>query len=243
MFFRLSIVLGALLLALCVVDSASAVPYYLTDLGPTQGNAEAWAHAVAIVNGAPQVVGYSFLYGSGAGNVPVVWSGGTPTSLLPALPGATPGNGSLGNIYGNCANGIDSAGDIVGETQIGGATQAFYLPSGGTATILPVLDPGSPLASAAGVSNNGVVAGYSTATDGNIHAFVWTAGAGIVDLGTNGAESYATAVSPDGNTIVGDIGDTPGQQGVAVKWTRSGSTWCRPFLPPSRCIISRWRWP
>ena len=46
----------------------------------------------------------------------------------------------------------------------------------------------------------------------------------MVNLGTPGQASNATAVSPNGNIIVGEIG-TPGQIGQAVEWTLSGSTW------------------
>ena len=67
--------------------------------------------------------------------------------------------------------------------------------------------------------------GWSTATDGKIHAFVWSSATGIVDLGTSGQTSFATAISPDGNTVIGDINvaATPGvtdQQGQLAIWMK-----------------------
>jgi hypothetical protein len=44
----------------------------------------------------------------------------------------------------------------------------------------------------------------------------------VVDLGASGTPSCATAISPNGNTIIGDIGPV---LGTAVEWTKSGSTW------------------
>ena len=69
--------------------------------------------------------------------------------------------------------------------------KAFYLPAGGSGVVLPTLSPSSPSAYGMGVSDNGFVAGYSTASDGNIHAFVWSASGGMIDLGSSGQASYA----------------------------------------------------
>ena len=158
------------------------------------------------------MVGWS--QASASNRTPVVWSSnGTPTDLLSSLPGASAGSGNL-------ADAIDSNGDIAGSTVVGGNTVGFYLPSGGTAAILPTLG-GSGGASAAGVNDLGMVVGYSPATDGNSHAYVWSASTGIVDLGASGSASAAYAISADGNTIVGTTGGNP----QACKWTRSGSTW------------------
>ena len=196
---------------------AVANPYYVTDLGTVGSGTISVAYGIATVNGAAEAVGFS----RAASNVrvPVAWIGGTATNLLPLIPGATA-------TVANVANAIDSNGDVVGNTTVGGNTSAFYLPSGGTGTVLPYLNATSPMADAAGVSNSGAVAGYSTASDGNAHAFVWSASGGMIDLGTSGVCSYATGISADGNTVIGDTGATSvGQLGQACEWTRSGSTW------------------
>jgi probable HAF family extracellular repeat protein len=194
----------------------AAAPYYFTVLNPLGTDINSWADGMALVNGAPEAVGISGGV-SGGHSIwePVSWnSSGAVTNLLPLIPGATAG--AL-----NVANGIDSDGDIVGRTVVGGVTSAFYIPSGGTGVVLPPLDPSSPSACATGVSDSGLVVGYSTATDGNGHAFVWSQTGGMIDLGTSGVSSSATGISADGNTIIGDIGPA----GQAVEWTRSGSIW------------------
>ena len=196
-------------------------PYYFTVLNPTAGGTYGWAYAVATVNGAPEAVGQA---GAPGGNYSIVepasWNGsGVATNLLPLIPGATTG-------YWDQASGVNSNGDIAGQVMVGSVESAFYIPSGGSGVVLPYLNASSPLAAAAGISNTGLVAGYSTATDGLGHAFVWSASGGMVDLGTPGVCSYATAISTDGSIIVGDTGaSSVGQLGQACEWTKSGSTW------------------
>jgi probable HAF family extracellular repeat protein len=228
---RSGLLLSGLALLVVVVGVASAQPYYVTDLAPVGADTIAVAYAVNSVSGVPTAVGFSQdLAGTSNQRKPVVWSGGgVPINLLPLIPGASAGTG-------NVTNGIDSNGDVAGATLIGGTVSAFYLPySSGTATILPTLGGGGAT-SAAGVSNSGLVVGYSVSTDtyvdsnGNTvnapHAFVWSASTGMVDLGLTNNCSYATGISADGNTIIGDIGASGvGQLGQAVKWTKTGSTW------------------
>ena len=107
-----------LLLLLCgawLVLSGSgivcAVPYYFTGLSPAGTDTVAWAYAVATVNGSPEAVGYSRT--STANQTPVVWSSsGTPTDLLPLLPGASAGSVDQ-------ANAVDTNGDVAGATLVG----------------------------------------------------------------------------------------------------------------------------
>jgi hypothetical protein len=228
------LVLSVAALVFLGTGAVSAIPYYLTDLGPASGGTVSYATALALVGGSPQAVGLS--QGSTATDrVPVAWISGTATSLLPSIPGASAG-------LGNQANGINGNGDIVGQTLVSGVQSAFYLPSGGTATVLPLLPSGTGPASAAGLTSSGVVVGYTalgTYWDGGSnsyqpcpHAFVWSASTGMVDLGVDGVPTWATAISADGNTIVGDYNAAVGQQGIACKWTKSGSTWTRTNLVP-----------
>jgi probable HAF family extracellular repeat protein len=76
------------------------------------------------------------------------------------------------------------------------------------------------------------VVGYAVAADGNQHAILWSAGTGVVDLGTSGTPSFATAINPSGTVIVGDTGAVFGQQGGACEWTKSGSTWTMSIICP-----------
>ena len=119
------------------------------------------------VGGVPEAVGVSRT--SAANQSPVAWIGGSPTSLLSSIPGASAGDG-------NAANAINANGDIVGQTLVGGSTSAFYLPHGGSGTILPTLGGAT---SAAGISNSGLVVGYSV-NGACPNAFVWSAGTGMV---------------------------------------------------------------
>jgi uncharacterized membrane protein len=227
---------GVVFLVFVGVRASSAIPYYLTDLGPAGSDTMSEALAVNLVSGAPESVGISIQSpGTAAARVPAAWIGGTPTSLLGSLPGASAGKG-------NQADGIDGNGDIVGQTLVSSVQSAFYLPHGGSGTILPLLNGGTGPSSAAGVNNGGLVVGYTSLgtyynADSESYvpcpqAFVWSAATGIVNLGSAGVPSYATAISADGNTIIGDYGAAVGQQGQAVKWTKSGSTWTMTPLVP-----------
>jgi probable HAF family extracellular repeat protein len=186
----------------------------------------------ANINGAPEAVGFSLAYDNGNYDInePVSWSAnGTATNLLPRIPGGTPGSAwgfATGCGGGDVANAIDASGDIVGSVVAGGVASAFYVPGGGgMGTVLPYLNPSSQWATATGVSNAGLVVGYSTATDSNSHAFVWSASGGMIDLGASGVSSVAYGISPNGNTIVGTTTGGFGTDTIACEWTRSGSTW------------------
>jgi probable HAF family extracellular repeat protein len=81
---------------------------------------------------------------------------------------------------------------------------------------------GSGSSSAIGVNGDGsVVVGYAS-MPGVIplfHAFRWTPGGGMQDLGTIGTgSSMANAVSADGAIVVGDA-STPNGRGIAFRWT------------------------
>ncbi len=227
------VLLGVLCLAFFGAGSAFAASYVynLTPLLPLAGGDTISApYSVAIVNGAPEAVGESG-GGTGGGTKPVTWnSNGVGTNLLPLIPGAAAGTG-------NIARFIDPNGDVVGTTLESGAITAFYIPNGGPAVVLPRLG-GTGTSLALGCNALGMVVGSAPSGDGQDHAFVWSASTGMVDLGTTGIPTYATAISPDGNTIVGDYNGAPNSnpdsdgQGQACEWTKSGSTWTMSFLVP-----------
>ena len=116
----------------CAGAAIAQTPYYTTVLNPPSGSPSypgCWAQGVATVNGAPEAVG-TFATTSSGKYVwgPAAWSSnGTATSLLPLIPGATAAQGALEGR--NCANAVDSDGDIVGEANVGGGRWPSTFPA------------------------------------------------------------------------------------------------------------------
>jgi probable HAF family extracellular repeat protein len=237
MAFRGFVALCGLSLALGESAFAASPIYYLSDLGGTNNS---YGYAVATANGAVEAAGRVNGASLPTTGDPAIWAGGTLTDLLTAVPGATSGS----------FLGIDSSGNAVGRAIIGGTVvtgikNAFYLPAGGaTATLLPVLNSASPYGAAYGISNNGIVTGYSTSTDAyhNAHAFVWTSAGEITDVGglASDSASFAYGISPNGTYLAGYAYPTSGNNDsgwVPTVWTNSGSSWtCANVNPnPSVC--------
>jgi probable HAF family extracellular repeat protein len=219
-----AITLSVVCVVLCSVGIASAVQYNLVALAPVGSGTLTLAYSCTYASGSPQAIGLS--RNATADQIPVIWnSAGVGTSLLPSI-----GNGASAGA-GNIAQFADNSGDIVGQTLVSSANRAYYLPYGGSGTILPYFYD-SQVVTATGCNGLGMVVGHSITADTKYHALLWSASTGYVDLGTSGIDSYATAITADGNTIVGTTNGTPGQQGVACKWTKSGSTWTRTDLVP-----------
>ncbi len=222
-------VLGVLCLVFSSVGTTFATTLYnLVPMPPLSGGDTISAlYGVAMVNGVPEAVGES---ANGSAVKPVLWINGVPTNLLPLLSNAAAGTG-------NIARFVDPNGDVVGTTLESSVITAFYIPNGGPAVVLPRLG-GTGTSLALGCNALGMVVGSAPAADGQEHAFVWSASTGIVDLGTTGIPTYATAISADGNTIVGDYDGAPNSnpdsdgQGQACEWTRSGTTWTMSLLVP-----------
>jgi probable HAF family extracellular repeat protein len=79
------------------------------------------------------------------------------------------------------------------------------------------------MSSALGINNGGQVVGYSEASAGERHAFLWTAVRGIADLGTlGGPESIARDINDHGQ-IVGESLTTSGAR-RATLWTSDTPT-------------------
>ena len=192
------ILLGLVCLVFSGVAAASATTYNYTELLPASGAGnDPWGFSVAHVGSATEVVGASFTHAW----TPTVRINGVASSLLPNCRG--PWRGPT-----IAAHAINDNGDIAGQTHVSSVQRAFFIHSG-SGTILPTLGGSTGGSSAWGVNDSGTVVGYSAAADGNVHAFVWSQSTGIVDLGTSGQMSFATAISPDGNTIVGGIAARP----------------------------------
>ena len=114
--------------------------------------------------------------------------------------------GSLSGPLGNPTSqgsGIDSAGDVVGNSGTNaGTTNAFLYPAGGTMIDLATLGGSSSYAT--GISANGqYIVGYSGTSANQNHAFLYsTASQSMSDLGTlGGSASYALAVNNSGHVV------------------------------------------
>lgn len=101
---------------------------------------------------------------------------------------------------------INSAGDTAGYTNNineGGSETHAILFKGGVLTDLGTLQGAVGSAEALGINDLDTVVGLSSTVSGFHHAFRWTSGNGMVDLGTlGGNESFAFAVNGS-NQIVG----------------------------------------
>ena len=143
----------------------------------------------------------------------VVWDHGVLTDL-----------GTAGGVSSE-ATGISLHGEVVGSRTASDGTTAAVLWANGDATVLPSL--GGQFSAAAAISLVGdFIVGYSTlASVPEIHAALWHDGQ-VVDLGTLGEDSFASAVNERGQ-VVGTIADphgfgNPYQQ--AVLWDRGVRT-------------------
>jgi probable HAF family extracellular repeat protein len=152
-----------------------------------------------------------------------IWTAGTGMQAIPFL--ITPASGSDFPTFSRATAVSADGGVVVGwiattETQGGQGpdTQAFRLVGGVTTPlgwlpgpVAPGFLPLKPLISAAqGVSGDGsIVVGSSYNSDGDVQAFRWTSGGGMLALPFNvgsspgGSRAQANAISADGSTIVG----------------------------------------
>jgi probable HAF family extracellular repeat protein len=150
---------------------------------------------------------------------PWTWRESTTPALL------TPGHTSLTNFSNTGFTAINSAGDTAGYAnnfEEGGNESHAILRRNGTYRDLGTLEAGAGLASAAGLNDSDTVVGVSQTSPNDFnHAFRWTSGGGMVDLGTLGGDaSAANAVNGTGQ-IVGWANDSAGHQ-RAFLW--SGGT-------------------
>ena len=81
--------------------------------------------------------------------------------------------------------------------------------------------PGGSGSEASGINNLGQVVGQSWPTSGNGHAFLWSPGGGMVDLGTlGGSRSWANGINNEGQ-VVGGSGTASGDD-HAFLWSPGG---------------------
>jgi probable HAF family extracellular repeat protein len=108
----------------------------------------------------------------------------------------------LGGFGGNSYSvGINRWGQIAGVVQVGSGSNAFVATPGRGVTFLGALS-GWGESSAGGINDAGQVAGESRTTGGAWHAFRYTPGLGLQDLGTTAdAYMYASAINATGQVV------------------------------------------
>ncbi len=157
----------------CTWADPDADPVPLPTLGAAFENGQAFD-----VNASGRIAGN---LDSADGFVPVTWA--SPTSAPERLPiVADASNGE--------ARGISDSGHVVGRVSFADySSRAFLVRAGASSAVSFEALPGAALdyAEGLGVGEDGTICGLSTASDGKIHAVLWTE-AGIVDLNDRLAE-------------------------------------------------------
>src|SRR4051794_40470158 len=168
-----------------------------------------WMTSVSGVNNAGQTAGSSW-------NIKRSFS----HSFLRTASGGIVDVGELG--YRTVANGINNAGQIVGERDTANGTHAFLWTQGSGMLDLGTL--GGTDSAAYGINDAGQVAGESTLASGATHAFLWSVPTGMVDLGTlGGTDSVALGINNLGQ-VVGYARVTGGVASHAFRWVSGTMT-------------------
>jgi probable HAF family extracellular repeat protein len=117
----------------------------------------------------------------------------------------------LGSFGGNSfGTGINRSGQVAGWSFAGSvfSTRAFVATPGQWLQDLGALSGPSASSFASGINDAGQVAGHSETTGGRWHAFRYTPGLGLLDLGTPAdANSYANGINASGQ-VVGRVSTT-----------------------------------
>jgi probable HAF family extracellular repeat protein len=187
-----------IILFFTAVPAKTAEIFDLGTLGGTSSRATA-------VNDAGQVVGFSGVPDSFAAHG-FLYSSGHMKDL-----------GTIGGGAASAAYAINNSGEVVGQTDISsipGYTGAFSFTSRQGMTQLGSLSSTSTNGVATGINDSGQIVGSAPNQQGATHAFLYTRGVGLMDLGTlNGITSTAAAINNKGQ-VVGTSGHafvyTPG---------------------------------
>jgi probable HAF family extracellular repeat protein len=117
----------------------------------------------------------------------------------------------LGTLGGNESEALalNLHGQVVGHSRVGGGEgplkHAFFIPEPGTMLDLGTL--GGPTSIAHAVNDRGEVVGLAATAAGEGHAFMWSTGAGMRDLGTLEAGGASVALGINNRTeVVGGSG-------------------------------------
>ncbi|HEX4683622.1 MAG TPA: PKD domain-containing protein [Gemmatimonadaceae bacterium] len=160
------------------------------------GESQTWSTAI---NDGGQVTGYAFNLSANAYHA-FVWSNADGGRDLGTLSGT---DNSLGQA-------INASGTVAGYAYSSstGVPHAFLASASGTMQDLGVLTAsGSSMAN--GLNDAGQVVGSASTLDGRLHAFLWSASTGMVDITPSAAAAEAIGVSNDGvvsGRIQGDDG-------------------------------------
>ena len=187
MFYRSRVVLSALSLALGISAVAAGTTYTLTDLGTATGSGNSYGYGLATVNGSTRC-----------------WAHRWFNPQLHRRSGYLVGR----EVHGPAFNRFRRHGRlflgqwIPAETPWAERRSTANIirptcPPAPSATVLPVLNTGTPYGWAYGISNTGIIAGFSTSTDayGNNHACVWTSAGTITDVGGLAANSSSATMA------------------------------------------------
>jgi len=180
-----------ILLSFVMTDAWGAVQYNVTDLGTLGGDAS-WATGI---NDSGQVVGFSTDTSENVG------------AFLYTGSGAMQDLGNLGGGVLSQAEGINNSGQVVGLSVISYTNghmlyHAFLWTGSGTMRDLGALDMANNSA-ANDINNRGQIVGYSYCTTSNSpHAFIFSSGGPMIDLGTlSGTSSDARSINDSGHVV------------------------------------------
>jgi probable HAF family extracellular repeat protein len=186
----------------------------------SQGNA---------VNGAGQVAGLS---GSSGGNRAFLWSDGVMQDL---------GVLSLGTFNNSEARSINETGQVVGVSSTSTTlTNHAFLWQNGVMQDLGVLPGGGTISSAADINNLGQVVGFSNVPGPFVqvaHAFLWTSGGGMADLGTLGGSTSQARGINDSGTVIG-VSTTAANVTRPFVYRNGAMTDLTTLLPAGHCFSS-----
>jgi CSLREA domain-containing protein len=133
--------------------------------------------------------------------------------------------GLLTSLNYSLGTAINDLSQVVGWGRPSGASDLYpFLWSAGSGMTIGSF--GGYFSAAWGINELGQVVGRSETASGEERAFVWTEGAGIIDLGTlpGGAESGASGIQENGKGIVGFSLDSMGER-HAVLWRSDSNTY------------------
>ena len=150
----------------------------------------------------------------------------------------------LGTLGGNESEAlaVNRRGQVAGHSRVGGAIEkhAFLIPEPGTMVDLGSLGRGGGMSIAHDVNDQGAVVGLAETKSGQPHAFLWTAAAGMRDLGTLGVVPSMALGINNRVEVVGGSGHAflwTEKAGMVDLGTLGGRTSCANDVNDLGCIV------